>query len=67
MTYEIRMVERATFLNERSNPVDGYRVTFAMPDGTVDWVEVPKAQYQPAVVKAQIEALIKQHQAMRAT
>jgi len=67
MTYEIRLVERATFLNERSNPVDGYRVTFAMSDGTIDWVEVPKAQYQPAIVKAAIDAAIKTHQAMRAT
>ena len=66
MGYEIRMVERSTFLNERSNPVDGYRVTFAMTDGTIDWVDVPKAQYEPEFVKAQIDAAIAKHDALRA-
>ncbi len=59
MAYTIEMVERTTFLDARSNPVDGYRVTYRSDDGWVDWVEIPKATYGPASVKAAITAQIK--------
>jgi hypothetical protein len=64
MTYEIKMVERVTFLNERNNPVDGYRVTFQMTDGTIDWIDLPKPQYNKANVAAAIEAAVKLHESV---
>jgi len=64
MTYEIKMTERATFLNERLNPVDGYRITFQMSDGTIDWIELPKAQYNSENVKAAIALSVKLHEAI---
>ena len=62
MTYKVTLVERATFLNERSNPVDGYRVTYQLDTGIVDWVELPKAAYNAANVKAAIDAAVKLHE-----
>jgi len=62
MAYDIKLVERVTFLNERSNPVDGYRVTFELSDGTVDWVDLPKGQYNKANVVKAIEAALKLHE-----
>ena len=64
MTYEIKMTERATFLNERLNPVDGYRITFQMADGTIDWIELPKAQYNAEAVKAGILLSVKLHESI---
>jgi hypothetical protein len=66
MLYEIKMRERVTFLNERSNPVDGYRVTFQLADGTIDWIDLPKAQYNKANVAAAIEAAVTLHESVTA-
>lgn len=62
--YKILQRERWTFLDARGNPTDGYRVTFEMPDGTVDWVDVPKKQYKKATVDKAIEAAIAIHLAV---
>ena len=59
MAYTIVMVERTTFLDARSNPVDGYRVTYTTDEGLTDWVEMPRATYNAASVKTAIEAQIK--------
>jgi hypothetical protein len=64
VTYEIKLVERVTFLNERSNPVDGYRVTFELSDGTIDWIDLPKAQYNKTNVSKAIEGAIKLHESV---
>jgi hypothetical protein len=64
MTYEIKLVERVTFLNERMNPVDGYRVTFQMTDGTIDWVDLVKGQYNKANVASAIDAAVKLHESV---
>lgn len=53
--------ERVTFLDARQNPVDGYRVTFQLPDGTVDWVDLPKSMYTKAKVTKAITAAVKRH------
>jgi len=52
------------FLNERNNPVDGYRITFTLDNGEVDWVEIPKAQFNPEYVNAEIAAVVKAHEAL---
>jgi hypothetical protein len=59
---KIKIVERVTFLNERSNPVDGYRVTFELENGFIDWVDLPRAQYNPANVKKAIDEAAKVHE-----
>jgi hypothetical protein len=64
VSYEIKLVERVTFLNERSNPIDGYRVTFELPEGTIDWIDLPKGQYNKANVAKAIEAALKLHEAV---
>lgn len=61
MEYTIIQTERTTFLDARSNPVDGYRVTFRMADGAIDWVDVPKGQYDKGTVALAIEATILRH------
>lgn len=61
MKYEIKLVERVTFLNDRLNPVDGYRVTFELEDGTIDWVDLPKASYNKANVEKAIAEAVKIH------
>ena len=64
MSYQITSIERTTFLNERANPVDGYRVTFVLASGIVDYVDVPKSRYSDETVKAMIEESMKRHQAV---
>jgi len=60
--YEIKLVERWTFLNEQRNPVDGYRVTFTIPAlGITDHVLVAKSAYGPDKVKGLITEQIEQH------
>ena len=67
MKYEIKITERVTFLNERHNPVDGYRVTFELDNGWIDYVDLPKGQYSAANVKAAIEKAVKVHDAILIT
>jgi hypothetical protein len=64
MKYKIMMRERWTFLNSRGNPVDGYRITFMLEDGTVDWVDIPEKQYNPDAVESAIQEKIIRHEAV---
>lgn len=64
MDFEIVMTERWTFLDELSNPVDGYRITFRLKDGTVDFVHIAEAMYNPEVVGAAIGEKVIRHKAM---
>jgi hypothetical protein len=52
------------FLNERNNPVDGYRVTFELPNGVIDWIDLPKAQYSDANIKTAIDKAVKLHESI---
>lgn len=61
MEYTIGKRVRTTFLDERGRAVDGYRVWYTMADGTPDYVEIEKAQYNAANVKAAIEKDIAEH------
>lgn len=61
MDYVIIKQERTNFLDERGRGVDGYRVWYRMADGTVDYVEVSKADFMASTVKAKIEAEIAEH------
>lgn len=56
--------ERTTFLDDRGMAVDGYRVWFVMDDGTVDYVEVEKSQYNVDVVHDEIQKAIARHGAL---
>ena len=62
MDYKIGVRERTSFLDARGRSVDGYRVWFQMADGTPDYVEVSKDQYNAEAVKAAIEDVIAHHQ-----
>jgi hypothetical protein len=62
MGYSIGKIERTSFLDGRGRAVDGYRVWYTMADGTVDYVEVEKGQYNAETVKAMIEAEIVEHE-----
>lgn len=64
MDYTIGKRERTNFLDERGRGTDGYRVWFRMSDGTIDYVQIEKAQFNSANVKAAIEAAIIEHQAV---
>ena len=61
MEYTIDERERTTFLDKRGRLTDGYRVWYTMEDQRVDYVEIAKAQYNAANVKAAIEADIAKH------
>jgi hypothetical protein len=59
--YTIGKRERTTFLDERGMAVDGYRIWFRMEDGTVDYVEIEKVNFNPSVVHEAIEQTIAEH------
>jgi hypothetical protein len=59
--YEVVMIEPWTFLNERGNPVAGFRVTFTYEGGFTDWVDIPEKTYNAVSVKQAIEARITKH------
>ena len=61
MEYTIDERERTTFLDKRGRLTDGYRIWYTMEDQRVDYVEIAKAQYNAANVKAAIEADIAKH------
>lgn len=61
MSYTIGKRERTNFLDKRGRGTDGYRVWFTMEDGTTDYVEIEKGQYNAANVKAAIEKAIANH------
>lgn len=61
MEYTIGKRERTNFLDNRGRAVDGYRVWYTMADGTVDYVEVEKANFNADVVRAMIEEEIALH------
>lgn len=64
MDYTIGKRERTNFLDSRRRATDGYRVWFTMSDGTSDYVEIEKGQYNVANVKEAIEASISEHEAV---
>jgi len=64
MEYKIGKRQRTNFLDETGHAVDGYRVYYTMPDGTVDYIEIEKSQYSAENVKAMIEAEIEEHVAL---
>lgn len=66
MDYKIGKRERTNFLDERGRAVDGYRVWYRMADGTPDYVEVEKNQYNAETVKAMIKAEIAVHEELMA-
>ncbi|MBU2060145.1 MAG: hypothetical protein KKB38_20740 [Gammaproteobacteria bacterium] len=66
MDYRIGKRERTNFIDQRGHAVDGYRVFYTMADGTVDYVEIEKAQFSAAAVKKAIEDEIKVHQELMA-
>ena len=59
--YTIIKAQRWTFLDELGNPVDGYRVSFVMPNGMVDYVYVPEREYSKDTVLALIKAKVALH------
>lgn len=61
MEFTIIQRERTTFLDARHNPVDGYRVTFELADGTIDWVDVPKSMYNKKNVDKAIAKAVERH------
>ena len=61
MEYTIGKRLRTTFLDVTGHATDGYRIWYTMADGTVDYVEVEKAQYTAENVRAAIEAEIEEH------
>jgi len=61
MDYKIGKRERTNFLDQRDRAVDGYRVWYEMPDGTVDYVEVEKGDFSADKVKALIEEEVALH------
>lgn len=64
MEYTIGKRERTAILDDRGRAADGYRVWYTMEDGTVDYVEVEKAQYKAETVRAMIEREIAEHEAL---
>lgn len=59
--YTITKADRWTYLDELSNPVDGYRITFVYDDGMVDFVYVPERQYTPEQVHNLIQEKLAVH------
>lgn len=64
MEYTIGKRIRTSFLDDRGHAVDGYRVWFKMEDGTPDYVEIEKDQYNAKNVKAAIELEVAEHEAV---
>jgi len=64
MDWVIGKRERTTFLDARGRGMDGYQVWFQMDDGTIDYVEVEKSQYNAEAVNRQIEESIERHEAV---
>lgn len=64
MSYRIGKRERTNFLDDRGMATDGYRVWFRMEDGTADYVEIEKAQYNVDTVHTAIEEAIARHGAL---
>ena len=62
--YRIIMTERWTYLNAQHNPVDGYRITFELPDGIVDHIQIPESQLDPDIVGPLIEEKVLRHDAV---
>jgi len=59
--YTIIKAQRWTFLDELGNPVDGYRVSFTMPNGMVDYVYVPEREYSKDAIIALIKEKVAKH------
>ena len=64
MEFKIVLRERWTWLNPQRNPVEGYRITFQLADGTVDYVLLPEGQYDPDAVAAAIGEKLARHEAV---
>jgi len=65
MTYKIGKVQRTSFLDMTGHATDGYRVYYTMLDGTVDYVEIEKDQYNADAVKLAIEEEMLEHIAVK--
>ena len=64
-TYNIVQDEPWMFLDVRSNPVNGRKITFQIQDGTLFDVDVTMVEYHnPSLIKAKIEKLIASHEAL---
>jgi len=61
IAYEVTNVEPWTFLDDRGNPVPGYKVTFVYEGGFVDWVDIAAKVYGAETVKVAIERKITEH------
>jgi len=59
--YTIIKAQRWTFLDELGNPVDGYRVSFVMPNGMVDYVYIPEREYSKDAIIALIKEKVAKH------
>ncbi len=64
MDFEILLKERWTFLNPQGNPVEGYRITFRMADGTTDYIKITEDQLDPEIVGKKIEEKVIRHNAI---
>lgn len=64
MAYTLGRRERTNFLDDRGMAADGYRIWFRMEDGTVDYVEIEKAQFNVDNVHNAIETAIAKHNAL---
>ena len=63
---EVKIIKREAL----ERVVDGrlrkvYRIWFQLPDGTIDWIDVPEDQYDPNTVKSMIESLVAKHAAIK--
>ena len=59
--YTIIKAQRWTFLDELGNPVDGYRVSFVMPNGMIDYVYMPEREYSKSAIIALIASKVAKH------
>jgi len=62
--YTIGKRQRTNFLDDRGMGTDGYRVWFTMEDGTVDYVEVAKADFNAEAVHEALEKAIARHKTL---
>ena len=62
MEFKIIMRERWDWLNAQRNPVKGYRITFELADGTVDYVLIPETQYGAEAVAGAIAEKLARHE-----
>jgi len=62
--YEVTLVEPWTYLNERNNPVEGYRVSFVTDSGMSSFVYVGKNELGTQAAKDKIALEVSKIEAM---